>query len=589
MITLMKKLLSLILLLTATLFICVGAAFSDSPSVGADDGVNGLKNEVLSYFQSVSGEVTSSSNGVINISLSSEKELKIGTRLSVYRTGSPFYHPVTKELIGKTENYIGIAEVTQSSSNKRTYTCSAVKGDISAGDIVRITSSKIKLAFFQERKAAWEVSELFFNSLKDSGRFEMLETYADNYEPEYLSGLARGLGAEAFLFFSTPSKSGRKLANVKLFRAEDAHLFAEIEKDAGSASAAPAPDEKLININLAGTEPWGSDDVAGGELIAIGDVDGNGENEMVVSSGTDLRIYDMKEKPLEKWLIKGGAHEKHLSIDILDLNNNGRAEIFVTSYIPANNIMSSFVLEYDPAGGYRRIWDKASYYFRVAGKSLFMQKFTSFGIFTGLVFEGVWKDGSYQPDKPMELPKGVNIYGFAFADWKKDGRVQIISFDDKGHLNLYAEGRSIWKSKDTYGEFPLSFSRKAASSFEGATKSDNDASASRESEWHVRGRLLTVNTSRGQEVIVVKRIPLLSNVPGLGTNSAELYSLWWDGADMDESFMMRGISGPVTDYWIDGNEIYILAKKGLAAMLKKSYRGDFSRGGRLYYYNLGDK
>ncbi|MEW6714284.1 MAG: hypothetical protein AB1306_04230 [Nitrospirota bacterium] len=578
-----------VLLLFVALLLCAGTAFSETPSVSPENGVSSVRDSVLSYFSPVSGEVKESADGVVSISLSDEKDIKNRTRLSVYREGTPFYHPVTKELIGKTDNFTGIIEVTQSGSDKRTYTCRTVKGDIKAGDIIRVTSSKIKLAFFQDRKSAWELSELFYNSLKDSGRFEILEAYADKYEPEYLSGLARGLGAEAFLFFSTPSKSGNKFLNVKLFWSEDAHLFAEIEKDAGSAAAGPVSDEKFININLAGTEPWGSDDVAGGELIATGDVDGNGEREMVVSDGTNLRVYDIKEKPLEKWFINGGSHERHLSIDILDLNNNGRAEIFVTSYIPGNNIMSSFVLEYDPSEGYKRIWDKASYFFRVIGKSLLMQKFTSFGIFSGPVFEGIWKDENYQTDRALELPKGVNIYGFAFVDWQKDGRGQIISFDDKGYLNLYMNGQSIWKSRDTYGKLPISFDRKAASLFDSSSKSDNSSPGDPESEWHVRGRLLTVNTSRGQEIIAVKKIPLLSNVPGLGTNSAEIYSLWWDGANMDESFMMRGISGPVTDYLIEGNEIFILARKGLAVFLKKSYRGDFARGGRLYYYNLGEK
>lgn len=576
-------------MLFMALLLCAGAAFSETPSGSPDDGVDSVREAVLSYFPPVSGEVKKSADGIVSITISSEKDLKNGTRLSVYREGSPFYHPVTKELIGKTENFTGTVEVTQSGPDNKSYTCRTVKGDIKADDIVRVSSSKIKLAFFQDKKSAWGLSELFFNSLKDSGRFEILEAYADKYGPEYLSGLARGLGAEAFLFFSTPSKSGNKFLNVKLFWAGDAHLFAEIEKDAGSAAAGSVADEKFININLAGTEPWGSDDVAGGELIAIGDVDGNGEKEMVVSDGTNLRIYDIKEKPLEKWFINGGAHERHLSIDILDLNNNGRAEIFVTSFIPDNGIMSSFVLEYDPSEGYKKIWDKASYFFRVTGKSLLIQKFTSFGIFSGPVFEGVWKDGNYQTDRPLELPKGVNIYGFAFADWEKDGRRQIISFDDKGHLNLYMNGQSIWKSRNTYGELPISFDRKAASSFDSSSKSDNNSSGDKGSEWHVRGRLLTVNTSRGQEVIAVKKIPLLSNVPGLGTNRAEIYSLWWDGANMDESFIMRGISGPVTDYLIEGNEIFILARKGLATFLKKSYKGDFSRGGRLYYYNLGEK
>jgi hypothetical protein len=66
------------------------------------------------------------------------------------------------------------------------YICTVIKGDVKAGDLARISTSKIKLAFFQERKSDWTLSEAFYSSIKDSERFEILESYTPAYKPEDL-------------------------------------------------------------------------------------------------------------------------------------------------------------------------------------------------------------------------------------------------------------------------------------------------------------------------------------------------------------------------------------------------------------------
>ncbi|NOZ68801.1 MAG: VCBS repeat-containing protein [Deferribacteres bacterium] len=557
-----------------------------TPGISAE--VNKARDLVLEYFLPSSGTVLRVGKGVARIRLEADKGIKKGMRFSVFRQGAPFYHPVTNEMIGRTD-LTGTIEVRRKDGSDGSYLCTIIRGDIKRGDKVRITSSKIKLAFFQERKADWALSEAFYESLKGSGRFDILETYTATYEPAELSELAGRLGAEAFLILSTPVEDDTRFLDIRLYWTEDAKMFGEVKQPAAPRVVRMAgPDEEFIFSAAVDTEPWGEYALEGGRLIAMGDVDGNGRKEIVISDGADIRIYELKDDLRELWLIKGSPSEKHLSIDVLDLNNNGRAEIFVTSMTGRDSDSSlinsmggwinSYVMEYDPSEGYVKIRTGMPYFLRVEGNALLMQKFAPYGIFSGPVYEGEWREGDYKPERPLALPAGVNIYGFTYADWRNNGRPGLVSFDDSGYLTLYdAGGDIIWKSKETYGRFD--------SGFKDRMRSTDDPDA----KWYIRARLRSVHTERGQEVVVVRKVPVLSTMPGLGYRGAEVYSLWWDGAVMQENLILKEIPGTVTDYWIDGNRLFLVARGDLYSFVKNAFSGEFSKGGALYYYNLGKK
>jgi hypothetical protein len=572
----------------------VWASGDVSQNAGSDPIIR-AKDSVLSYFTPVNGTVENVTDGLVSVKFEGEVNIKKGLRISVYRKGMPFHHPVTNELIGNTETFIGRIEIKEIKEPDGLYICTPVKGDVKAGDIARITTSKIKLAFFQDSKSDWALSEAFYSSIKDSGRFEILESYTPTYKPEDLSQRARDINAEVVLFFSTPVKHEKKALNIKLYWAEDAELFSESEEAVSSDVAGmTAPGEEFISASLSDKEPWGSYKLAGGQVFAMGDVDGNGAAELIVSDGINISIYNFKEELQEIWSIKGSPGERHLAIDVLDVNNNGRAEIFVTNMTDESSIktgdsgavgikddnsaIKSFVIEYDPAVGYIRIKDNMPYFLRVSGKILLMQKFDAGRIFSGAVYEGEWKDGDYQPKRQLGLPPDVNIYGFTFVDWQNNGMNHLVTFDDNGYLVLYdSQGHAIWKSSKTYGKFKFSVEKWTYSVANPIAKK------------FLRGRLIPVKTGRGEEIIVVNKIPVAERVPGLGSMGAEIYSLWWDSGAMDEKLVLSRIAGDVTDYWITGNKLFFISKGNLLSFVKNAATGELLKGSLLYYYNLGEK
>ncbi len=554
-------------------------------------GVTRIKEEILEYFTPLSGVVEDAGEGMVKIRLEGENSVRKGMRFSVFREGKHIYHPVTNESIGRSEAYVGRIEVKDHKPSGGLYICSVINGDIRAGDTARITSSKVKLAFFQDKKADWNLSEVLHGALMESGRFEILESYTPSYTPEDLSEVARKLDAEAVLMFSTGKKDDSKLMKVKLFWAEDAKMFREMQEASGQAVADMfTPEETFISEAFTDTEPWGKYNLEGGRLMAIGDVDGNGAKELVISSGSRITIYDMANDIREIWTLKGSFEGKHLSVDVLDLNNNGRAEIFVTSLIDKSDItidiekafsmrskMKSFVIEYGPSKKYRVIDENLPYFMRVAGKKLLMQKFTAKGIFSGAVYEGKWQEGSYHPDRALKLPDRVNIYGFTYVDWQDRGQAYIMSFDDNGYLDLFDEsGSRVWSSDQKYGWFSLFIKRKSYSV-------DQD-----DAKKAIRGRLISIKTERGQEVIAVKEIPVVERVPGFGVKAAEVYSLSWNDGEMEEKLIMEEVSGSIMDYWIEGKRLFLLARGGIFSAVENTAEGKISRKSILYYYNFGE-
>jgi hypothetical protein len=578
----------------AVFFIFPSYASADRAEIEA--AILKARDSVMSYFPTLEGTVVEVMDNKTKVEIGSPENAKAGMRMSVFRKGEPFYHPITKERIGNTETYKGTIEITDERDIDGSIICNLIDGNAGEGDIVRISSSKIRIAFFQDRKAEWSVSEVFYGFLKDTGRFEILESYTPTYAPEKLSGLSRELGAEALLLLSTPVKNEEKVINIKLYWTRDTKLFADVEESVGSGQISVfSPAEEFISGSLSEREPWGTFELTSGELIAMGDVDGNGKRELVISDGYRIRIYMIEDELVELWLVKGSASEKHLSIDVLDLNSNGRSEIFVTAMTGVEPTgsedreavyettgmktgrLNSFVIEYGDTG-YKKIADKIPYFLRVAGNKLLMQESTRNRLFTGPVYEGRWEKGEYKPGKVLNLPDDVNIYGFTAVDWMSRKEPQFLSYSDDGYLNLYdSKGELLWRSPGSYGNFDLVLERETQSV---ANPMEKKA---------IRGRLVPVLTDRGQEVMVVKRIPILDKVPGLGKKAASVYSLWWDGSAMDEKLILTDLSGTISDFWIEENRVFLIARGSIFSFARHAMKGDFVKGSVLYYYNFSKK
>ena len=78
--------------------------------------------------------------------------------------------------------------------------------------------------------------------------------------------------------------------------------------------------------------------------MAVGDVDGDGRNEVVLISERKLHIYRWDGEFKRVWEKEGGRLDSYLAVDVADMDKDGKAEIFVTNI--QGDRLASFVVAF---------------------------------------------------------------------------------------------------------------------------------------------------------------------------------------------------------------------------------------------------
>ena len=124
--------------------------------------------------------------------------------------------------------------------------------------------------------------------------------------------------------------------------------------------------------------------------LGVGDLDGDKKNELVMIDKNTVYIYKWIKGTLsETAAIKGSNWSPNLAyVSVADMDENGRAEIYVTNLTAAN--VSSFVLEWD-GRKFKEIISGQKWLFRVTtlpgrGQTLMGQQRAVQGSYMGNVY-----------------------------------------------------------------------------------------------------------------------------------------------------------------------------------------------------------
>ena len=294
--------------------------------------------------------------------------------------------------------------------------------------------------------------------------------------------------------------------------------------------------------------------------LAVGDIDADGKNEIVIITEKELMLYKKNEDELilDK-TIHGKMYDNYIAVDVADINHNGIDEIFITNTNGSN--VESFVIEYKN-GDYEKIATDLKWFFRAIGsttKPLLLAQ--SKGIdspFGDSIYRLSWKDGVYMNDKKMTLPVGISIYGLALDTIDASGSERCISLEEYDHLCIYKEtdkslsqihilgggDELLWKSSDIYGGTNnyITYDRNALSDF---SKGNNN-------KVFIKNRILTVDLNKDgrKEILINKNISSTGNVFKniKEFNGSEIYHLVWDGLGLQEDWKTGKIQGYMADY-----------------------------------------
>lgn len=294
----------------------------------------------------------------------------------------------------------------------------------------------------------------------------------------------------------------------------------------------------------------------------IGDVNGDGKNEVVTIDDHNVYIYQKTStefKLLET--IKGKPYDKYLSVDVADIKKSGINQIYVTSVNDTN--LDSFVLEYKD-GKYEKIAD-LKWFLRVidtpSGIPLLLCQAYGFGqIFDTPIYEMIWRNGKFIQDQEMKIPRGLSVYGLAIDNFGTGGTDdKVIALDSLDHICIFRQTKKplsliftfgfknddlIWRGDEEFGG--------SNNYIENVTDKKNFERDSYTKTAFVNLRILTydLNKSGKKQLIIVKNLSstgrLLKNLKLF--TSSEIYNLEWDGLGMSENWRTKKINGYVADY-----------------------------------------
>jgi hypothetical protein len=562
----------------------IGLLFLLSGAARAQDPVSQLKEETLSYFTPLKGKVVAVMGKVITSDLGASAGIRKGMRFAILKEGTPFLHPITREPLGRIETTAGKAVVR--GVKERSSTMEIISGDAHLGDIVRISEMKIRVLFYQDRSADWNLADSYYNLLKESGRFEIVDTPLNSAPDDALLTEAGKVNAAVVLVVTGRQQDKEMVLKQRILLVEDgAELAAqEVRVEAAYAKALRGSRTTVAPLASAGDTLLSFDLPFGAKLLAVGDLKGDGTYEVILSTGSDLRVFSLGSGLQNLYELKVSASDDFLWIDATDVDGDGKDEIIVTSLrgrsvdTTGDSLVQAVKDEgkvvssiYTLKGPELSLLWKGNLFLRALPHTgLVGQKFDSADGFGGPVFRMLYASGEVKTGDELRLPKGVNIYDFVYVDGSSVA-ANVLAYDDSGFLNLYNEtGLRIWRSNDTYGGILTSFKKASPS-----VMVDRGV-------WSIKDRLFV----RDRDTFAVKRIPLASMAKGLGYKSSQIKTLLWTGFSMEEGTLVEGISGAVQDYAFVEDKLIVLSKPLFGIKFKNIMKGENPTGSMLSVYSL---
>ncbi|MEW6117607.1 MAG: VCBS repeat-containing protein [Nitrospirota bacterium] len=541
-----------------------------------------LKHETLSYFTPVTGTIVAVDGTTLKINTG----LKTGMRLQAFKEGVNFVHPVTKEPLGKVEIPVGTIEITATDAQSSSGIITSGKPEDFLNAKIKIPGTKVRLLFYQGNMD-WFLGEAYYQLLKESGRFELVDTGIVTDDLSKIAAEARAKGAEAALVLTAEEFTDHISLTQKLLWTKDAKQFSEKKVAADVASVRELrfqagrvllqEGEVLLSFRL----PYRAN------RLAVGDLDGDGTQEILLAAGDMIRVYQAGVDLKFLWEFKVPSTSETIWIDTIDLNKNGKYEVLITSIqggaitagkdeitstTPESGKVNSYIYELRDAQ-FIQLWKAPDTFIRKLDRGIAGQRYHKRDGYDGHVFSIVVNEGNYKAGNELKLPPGINIYDFQYAR-AADGKHAVFAWDEYGYLNLFNEkGLRTWRSKEDFGGFSTVF------------KKESPTVMQDRGTWSVKDRLL----AKESEVLLPKRKPLLGMAKGLGYKSSEIKSLWWNGIDVEERIFIENAGGEVLDYDLAGDRLIVLSRVPWGEKAKGLLKGISPGGVMLYVFSLKGK
>jgi len=287
--------------------------------------------------------------------------------------------------------------------------------------------------------------------------------------------------------------------------------------------------------------------------MGIGDVDGDGKNEIVVIDPSTVYLYRLEDANLKLMTQYSAGSLELKTVDVAMIRKQGPARIYVSAQNRGS--VASFVLEYR-SHTLVPVTQDFGYFLRVInyptkGPILLGQQKSSTRMYDGPIYQLADKGDDLELQGRFGVPLKIPIFGFTVADLEGKRKPLVTVYDKSDHLRVYEPtGKRLYLSREYFGgsDVPLRWGGPEA-------KRDADTLVQEEEQVYLRPRMMAVdvNRSAAYQVLVIshhsKTMRLLGRTKML--EEGQVLGLAWNGDAMEEKWSTPKIQGILMDFAVD--------------------------------------
>lgn len=191
--------------------------------------------------------------------------------------------------------------------------------------------------------------------------------------------------------------------------------------------------------------------------VALGDVDGDGENELAVASQEVLRVYKLKDgKPELLASEEMPSTVRLMSVECFDLKGAGRAQVYAVTSDTFRKTVETRLYDFTEgrlAYASSLKWLVRGVYVNNGELKPYAQEIYPGGEFRpSNVRELVYRDGAFSAGEKVNLPRLEWVYGFSLYDFDtKRAGAEALYITDAGKLRVQFQKKNA--HFDTDGEY----------------------------------------------------------------------------------------------------------------------------------------
>jgi len=277
-------------------------------------------------------------------------------------------------------------------------------------------------------------------------------------------------------------------------------------------------------------------------LLAVGEANSEGKRILFMAQNQSVHVVrEGENRPMSGFSLN--ANQKIVGLDYVDGDGDGKPELYVT--IMTSGEVDSQIWELKD-NRLVKLAERIPYYFHavaLAGGAfkLYAQEQGKLDSqFYGDVYEVTRQGKKIIKKAKLSLPRFANVY--SFNQFKHEsGELLTVVFHPDNYLIVYdKDQKELWRSNDAFGGSELYYQ---------VEDLDNFRNTGDRYRWFFMNQRILVTSK--QEVLVGKNDGFWVLGNARMYKKGAVYSLYWNGAALEEVWRTKDTQNYMPDYWFD--------------------------------------